>query len=184
MRDLKLNEELKATDKCVSVFGSHTLAEEAVRELGRADFDMAALSILGQDYHSEEHVVGFYNAGDRVRHWGKLGAFWGGLFGLLLAPAFFWIPGVGPVLTGGVIGSALMGMIEGGVFGAAIGGGMSALGAAFASIGIPEDSVLIYQSAVKAGKFVLMVHGTAEEVAKAKKLLSVSAEETSIHKAA
>ena len=34
-------------------------------------------------YHSEENVVGFYNAGDRMMYWGKTGAFWGGLWGLL-----------------------------------------------------------------------------------------------------
>ena len=38
---------------------------------------MNQLSIVGRDYHTEEHVVGYYNAGDRMKYWGKLGAFWG-----------------------------------------------------------------------------------------------------------
>jgi hypothetical protein len=27
---------------------------------------MKKLSIVGKDYHTEEHVVGYYNAGDRA----------------------------------------------------------------------------------------------------------------------
>ena len=63
---------------------------------------MKKLSIVGKDYHTEEHVVGYYSTGDRMLYWGELGAFWGGFWGLLLGSAFFWVPGIGPlvVLTG------------------------------------------------------------------------------------
>ena len=98
---------------CIAVFDTHQGAELAIADLQHAGFDMKKLSIVGRDYHTEEHAVGFYNAGDRVRYWGKNGAFWGGVFGLLFAPAFFWIPGIGPILTGGIIGSLLMGSLEG-----------------------------------------------------------------------
>ena len=73
-------------------------AEAAVKELQKSGFDIRKLSILGKGYHTEEHVVGYYNAGDRMKHWGKMGAFWGGLWGMLVGAAFFIIPGVGPVL--------------------------------------------------------------------------------------
>jgi hypothetical protein len=46
-------------------------------------------------------VIGYYNAGDRMKYWGKLGAFWGGFWGLLFGSAFFLIPGVGPLLVAG-----------------------------------------------------------------------------------
>lgn len=62
---------------CVAVFDWHEDAETAIRELQRAGFDMKKLSIVGRDYHTEEHAVGFYNSGDRVKYWGKQGAFWG-----------------------------------------------------------------------------------------------------------
>ena len=100
---------------CVAVFDRHEDAEVAIRELQRAGFDMKKLSIVGRDYHTEEHAVGFYNAGDHVKYWGKTGAFWGGVFGVLLAPAFFWIPGIGPILTfvpnvfGGLPGASAQG---------------------------------------------------------------------------
>ena len=67
----------------VVVYGSHSDAEAAVKELKKSGFDIRKISILGKEYHTEEQVVGYYNAGDRMKYWGKMGAFWGGLWGLL-----------------------------------------------------------------------------------------------------
>ena len=50
-------------DLVVAVYTDHQKAEAAVRELQRDGFDMKKLSIVGKDYHTEEHVVGYYNAG-------------------------------------------------------------------------------------------------------------------------
>jgi hypothetical protein len=156
---------------CVAVFDRHQDAEAAIRELQRGGFDMKKLSIVGRDFHTEEHAVGFYNAGDRVKYWGKLGAFWGVVFGILFAPAFFFIPGIGPILTGGMIGSMLMGTIEGAAVGAAVGGGSGALAAAMTGLGIPKDSVIRYEGAIKANKFLLIAGGTAADAEKARALL-------------
>jgi len=67
----------------VAVYDTHIGAEQAVKELQRAGIDMRTLSIVGKDPHTDEHVVGYYNAGDRMKYWGKTGAFWGGFWGLL-----------------------------------------------------------------------------------------------------
>ncbi len=85
----------------VAIYKSHTEAESAVKELQKSGFDMKKLSIVGRDYQTDEHVVGYYNTGDRVKYWGTLGAFWGGIWGLLFGSAFFLIPGVGPLLVAG-----------------------------------------------------------------------------------
>ena len=89
------------TNSVVAIYGTHTQAEEAVKELQRSGCDMKKLSIVGKDYHSDENVVGYYNAGDRMKYWGKQGAFWGGLWGMLFGAAFFVIPGLGPGLVAG-----------------------------------------------------------------------------------
>jgi uncharacterized membrane protein len=157
---------------CVAVFDRHEDAEAAIRELQRGGFDMKKLSIVGRDYHTEEHAVGFYNAGDHVKYWGKRGAFWGMVFGILFAPAFFFIPGIGPILTGGMIGSILMGTVEGAAVGAAIGGSSGALAAALTSVGIPKDSVIRYEADLKANKFLLIANGSAAEVEGARKILA------------
>ena len=61
----------------VAIFNTHSEAENAVKELQKSGFDMKKLSIVGKDYHTEEQVVGYYHTGDRMKYWGKLGAFWG-----------------------------------------------------------------------------------------------------------
>ncbi len=156
------------TNAVVAVFDTHPEADEAVKELQRSGFDMKKLSVVGKDYHTEEQVVGYYNAGDRMKHWGKFGAFWGGLWGLLFGAAFFWVPGIGPVLIGGPLVAWIVAALEGAV---AV-GGLSAIGAGLFSLGIPKDSIVIYESAVKAGKYVVVAHGTAQDVAKARDIMS------------
>jgi hypothetical protein len=158
-----------AEDACVATYPSHAEAEQSVKALQQAGFDMKKLSIVGKDYHSEEHVVGYYNAGDRMKAWGKLGAFWGGLWGILLGAAFFVVPGLGPIAVAGPLVAAVVGGLEGAV----VVGGLSAIGAGLYSIGIPKDSVLQYESALKAGKFLLIAHGGKDEIERARSVLAV-----------
>jgi hypothetical protein len=170
----------KDQNSVVAIFGQHTGAENAVKELKNGGFNIKKLSIIGRDYHTEDNVVGFYNTGDRMKYWGKLGAFWGGLWGVLLGAAFLFIPGVGPVVAAGSIVTWIVGALEGAV----VVGGVSALGAGLFSLGIPKDSVVKYETSIKAGKFVLVAHGTADEVQKARSILQTSgAEEINVHQA-
>jgi hypothetical protein len=162
----------------VAIFNDHIGAEHAVKELQGAGFDIKKLSVVGKDYHSDESVVGYYNIDDRMRYWGKLGAFWGGIWGLLIGSAFFMIPGFGPILVAGPLVAWLVAGLEGAV---AV-GSLSALGAALYSIGIPKDSVLKYETAIKAGRYVIVAHGTADEVANAKKIIEdTEAIESDVH---
>ncbi|HTQ51154.1 MAG TPA: general stress protein [Candidatus Acidoferrales bacterium] len=151
----------------VAIYKSHTEAEAAVRELQQSGFDMKNLSIVGRDHHTDEHVVGYYNTGDRMKHWGKQGAFWGGIWGLLFGSAFFLVPGVGPLLVAG----PLVGWIIGGLEGAVVVGGLSAMGAGLYSLGIPKDSILQYETALKTGRFVVIAHGSAGETTHAREII-------------
>ena len=162
----------------VAIYNSHVEAEQAVSQLKKAGFDMKKLSIVGKDYHTEENVVGYYNAGDRMKYWGKWGAFWGGVWGLLFGAAFFFVPGIGPVLVAGPLAAWIVAALEGAV----VVGGVSAIGAGLFSIGIPKDSVLRYEVALKADKFLLIAHGAAEETAKAKEIIGrTSPVEVNVH---
>ncbi len=109
----------------VAIYHTHTDAEAAIQELQKAGYDMTKLSIVGKDYHTEEHVTGYYTTGDRMRYWGKLGAFWGGIWGLLFGAAFFAIPGLGPILAAGPVVAWIVGALEGAV----VIGGLDALAA-------------------------------------------------------
>jgi uncharacterized membrane protein len=154
----------------VAIYNTHTEAESAVKELQRSGFDIKQLSIVGKEYHSEEHVIGYYNAGDRMKYWGKMGAFWGGIWGMLFGAAFFAIPGIGPVLIAGPLVSWIVGALEGAI----VVGGLSAVGAGLYSIGIPKDSVLKYETAIKGGTFLLLAHGTADQVTRAKDIIQTT----------
>ena len=161
---------MNTNDSPCYVFNTHVEAEEAIRSLSKSGFDVKKLSLVGKGYHSEEHPVGFYTTGDRVKAWGGMGAFWGGIWGLLLTPAVFFLPGVGLLAFAGPLVSALVGALEGAV----VVGGISALGAALTQIGVPKDQVIKYESALKADKYLLLVHGTADEVTKARSVLGLS----------
>lgn len=154
----------------VAVFSQHSAAENAIKELKSDGFDIKKLAVVGRDYQTQEDVVGFYNTGDRMKYWGKWGAFWGGLWGLLFGAAFLIIPGIGPVVAAGSIVSEIVAGLEGAV----VVGGLGALGAGLYSLGIPKNSVVQYETSIKAGKFVLVAHGTADEVAKARDLLKTA----------
>jgi len=151
----------------VATYKSHTEAEAAIKELQQSGFDMRKLSIVGRDYQTDEHVVGYYNAGDRMKYWGGLGAFWGWIWGLLFGSAFFLIPGIGPLAVAG----PLVGWIFGALENAVVVGGISALGAGLYSQGVPKNSVLRYETAVKNGKFLIIAHGTIEEAKRAREII-------------
>lgn len=161
---------LSKADIAVAVYDLHTQAETAVKVLQRAGFDMRKISIIGRDYHTEEHVVGFLNASDRAKVFGKFGAFWGGLTGVLFGSAMMFVPVVGHVIVLGPLAAALFSGLQGAV----LVGGISALAGALMAVGIPKDSVLRYETALKADKFMLVVHADAQEIRRAQELLKTS----------
>jgi uncharacterized membrane protein len=157
----------------VALYSEHSDAEAAINLLKKGNFNIKQLAIVGRGYHTEDQVIGYYTTGDRMKHWGKKGAFWGGIWGMLIGSAFFLVPGIGPVLVAGSAVAWIVGALESAVLVA----GLSALGAGLFSIGIPKDSALKYESSVKAGKFLLIAHGTAQEAEAAREILAGSAAE-------
>ncbi len=155
-------------ESVLAVYDSHEEAEKAVRELQRSGFDMKQLSIVGKDFHTEEHVIGYYNNGDRMKAWGRGGAFWGGLWGLLFGSAFFVIPGIGPVLLAGPIIGWIIAALEGAV----VVGGLSALGAGLYGLGIPKNSIIEYEAQIKAGNYVVIAHGPSNQISRIEGVLS------------
>jgi hypothetical protein len=162
--------KMSTQNSVVAVYRTHTEADQAVKELQRGGVDMHKLSIVGKGYHTDEQVVGYYNTGDRMKYWGKVGAFWGGFWGLLFGSALFVIPGLGPILAAGPVVAWIVAGLESAV---AV-GGLGVLGAGLYSIGIPKDSIVKYETALKTDQFVLIAHGTAAEVARAKDIIETT----------
>lgn len=161
----------------VAIYPTHTAAEAAVKELQQSGFDMKKLSIVGRDYHTDENIVGYYNTGDRMQAWGKVGAFWGGLWGFLFGSAFFMIPGMGPILVAGPLVSWIVGALEGAI----LVGGLSVVGAGLYGLGIPKDSILRYETAITNDKFVLIAHGSIDDITNAQAILDLTQPETLEH---
>jgi hypothetical protein len=168
---------MNKNNSVVAIYSSHTAAEAAIKELQQSGFDMTKLSIVGRDTHTDEHVVGYYNVGDRMKYWGKIGAFWGWIWGCFFGSAFFFIPGIGPLIVAGPLVTWIVGALESTV----VVGGLSALGGGLVNLGIPKDSILKYETALKTDKFVLVAHGTMEEVTHAKEILERTGPETLEH---
>jgi hypothetical protein len=159
--------EPAAKSAVIGVFDFHAQAEQAVKSLEAGGFPLRRLSIIGKGYHSEEKPTGFYTTGDRVKTWGGAGLFWGSLWGLLFGAAFFWIPGVGPIAAAGPFVHLLVTAVEGAV----VVGGLSALGAALVSLGLSKKDVIKYEKYIKADRYLVIAHGTPEEVTRAGELM-------------
>jgi hypothetical protein len=101
---------------------------------------------------------------------GKYGAFWGGLMGVLFGSALMFVPIVGHIVVLGPLAA----MLFSGLQGAVTVGGVSALAGALMSVGIPKDSVLRYETALRANKFILMFHGDNQEILRPQEALKSS----------
>jgi len=173
---------ISAVEECqrsvVAIFVEHSAAERAISELRQWDPDIRRLSILGRDCQSQDNVVGFYTTGERVRYWGKTSAFWRSYWSLLVGGGLFIVPGIGLVVVAGPVGVWIIDALEGAISV----GGVTALGAGLVSLGMPKDKVSKYESSIKAGKFLLISQGTAEEVNRTRHILQIAeAEEVEIH---
>jgi hypothetical protein len=161
---------MENTDTVIAVFADHPAAETAIKKLTTAGFEMKNLSVVGNGYHTDEKVVGFYNTGDRIKFWGTRGAFWGGFWGLFLGGMFMTVPVVGQVVVLGYVAAIVIAGIENAI----MVGGISALAAALYSIGVPKDSVIQYETALKTDSFLVMAHGPAAEIARARTIFGTA----------
>ena len=86
---------------------------------------------------------------------------------MFLGGIFMSVPVIGHVVVLGYLATILISGIENAV----VVGGLSALGAALYSIGVPKDSVIQYEASLKADNFLVMARGPAAEIARAKAIL-------------
>ena len=162
----------------VGVYDVVSKAEDAIRTLDRSGFPIEQVSIVAKDLESEREVHGYVTAGDVAKGGAGTGAWLGGFFGLLFGAAFLWVPGFGPLLVAGPLSAALLGGVEGALAGAA-GGGL--LGALF-GWGVSRQHILKYEERVKGGKYLVIAHGSPDQVERARGVLQTTApEELNMH---
>jgi hypothetical protein len=161
------NQTTNTNDAVVATYDNHGCVEKAIKKLTDAKIPVNKLSVIGKGYHRDDKIVGFYNAGDCVKFWGMLGTFWGGMWESLAGGLYMTVPAMGQVMVLGQFAATVMAAVEEAV----TTGDSTALNASFLSIGIPKDSILQYEEALKADGFLLLVQGTNEDVERARALL-------------
>jgi hypothetical protein len=162
----------------VAVFAHMDEAEDAVQKLDAGGFPVAKVSIIAQNLGTEKKVHGFVTSCDVAKSAARTGAWVGGIFGLLIGAAFLWVPGVGPLVVAGSLSSALLGGLEGAVGGAALTGLLGWLSA----LGISKQHILKYEESIKAGKYLVIAHGSPDEVGKAHRILEgIKAAQLDVH---
>ena len=158
--------------RAAGLFYSRDEAEAAVRALRDAGYDMDRVSVIARDAdkidgHDTTEEVG--NKADEGAATGAVtGGALGGITGLLVGLGALAIPGIGPILLAGAEATAIATTLAGAGIGAAAGGLIGAL----IGLGIPEERARVYSDRVKGGSFLVIVNGTAAEIARAETIMN------------
>ena len=149
----------------VALFEERSGAESAIRDLKNAGFTNEQIGVASQDRvespkdRSEGSTIDdeagriVEETASGLAEGAAAGAVTGGVIGGLVGLfSSLLIPGLGPLVVGGVLASALMGM---GV-GAATGGLIGAL----VGMGVPEEDARYFDAGLRSGRTLLTVSGT------------------------
>jgi uncharacterized protein (TIGR02271 family) len=150
----------------VGLFRESTAAERAIRDLKDAGFTDNQIGVLMQDRAQERKLA--EDTGTKAGKSAAKGAATGGVVGGLVGLAAAALPGIGPIVAGGVLAEVLAGA----GIGAAAGGLLGALG----GMGIPEEEARYYEQGVREGGILVTVDARAKAAEARQILLDAGAE--------
>jgi hypothetical protein len=148
-------------DAVIAVFAHHEAADLAVRRLVAAGCEKTSLSVVGGVHPSAGEAIAFHGKGDHVSFLGPRGIFWGGLWGLLFGGLLLTFPGAGIVIVIGYLAATTALVVED----ETVADESGVLGILLNGMDVSPDSAARYATAVKTDGFLVMVHGSAEQVA-------------------
>jgi uncharacterized membrane protein len=146
----------------IGIYENHDKAVDAVKELQKANYPVSKISIIGQAGEVDDHMHLKGSSPVAVAET-SIGVVAGSVVGLLTGLGIFAIPGLGFLYGAG----AIVGLIAGVDFGL-IGGGLTAI---FTAIGVDAEKAREYKKLLADGKFMLVAHGSNEEVKQAEDIL-------------
>lgn len=154
-------------EKQIAIYNSHKEAVQGLKKLHAEGYPTDHLSIIGKAGVTDgEHLhLDETDRATNVPAYVGIGA--GTVVGLLTGIGIFAIPGFGALYGAG----ALVGIFAGAEVGA-IGGGITSVLAKYFT---KDDHIENIKNHIEAGKFVLVVSGDDEEIAKAKEILHTDA---------
>ncbi len=158
--------------RAAGLFYSRDEAEAAIRALKDDGYDMDRVSVIAKDADEIGGTVTTEEIGNKADDGAAAGALTGGalggITGLLVGLGALAIPGIGPILLAGAEATAIATTLAGAGIGAAAGGLIGAL----IGLGIPEEKAKVYNDRVKGGSFLVIVNGTAAEIARADAIMN------------
>jgi uncharacterized membrane protein len=146
----------------VAIYKTHDHAIEAIKILDEARFPLKRVSLIGKVEVVEDHIH-LRNLEPLKNAPVFIGAAAGSVIGLLSGIGIFAIPGIGFIYGAGAVIGTIAGLDLG-----LVGGGIITL---LATFGIQEESAIQYEEHVQAGKYLVVVQGTQDEINKAKQIL-------------
>ncbi|OKH60070.1 hypothetical protein NIES2130_06170 [Scytonema sp. HK-05] len=169
---------LQRNRRAIGVFPHRRDAEAALSDLRDAGFPLSQVSLIAKDADGTHNIAGTgvnvnpdaakgNKADDGAKAGAATGGALGGLGGLLVGLGALAIPGVGPVIAGGAVATALATTLAGGAIGAAAGG----LAGGLVGLGIPENRAKVYSDRINRGDYLVIVDGTEDEVRRAEPIL-------------
>jgi uncharacterized membrane protein len=144
----------------VALFEGRDEAERAIRDLHEAGIPRDAIGVVLRERDEEGRLLEATGSGaaEGAATGAATGGVLGGLLGLLVGVGALALPGVGPVVAGGVLASVLGTAAGTAVAGAGIGAATGGLLGALAGMGIPNDEAERFERGVQEGGVLLVVH--------------------------
>ena len=152
----------------LGTFEEETQATGALNALREASFRPEQVSVISRDTAAAKQLAADSDmVADEAGRGAMAGTLLGGLAGWLIGLSAFAIPGVGPIVGAGIIGTTLAGA----GLGAAAGGFVGALG----TYGIPDTEARDYEEALKEGHVLISVHANGNtEAARARAIFQTN----------
>ena len=151
----------------LAVFESTERAERAVAELQRSSFGASQLSVIGKEDLTDASQLAFAAAGSQLSFCGRRSALWKRLSSAPSAAALAWVLHIGHVVAIGPVA----GVLAGDGWHRARGDRSSVLTTMLRLVGLSAGEIRTYEAAIRGGQILLLVHGSAKDVARARRLL-------------
>ncbi len=151
---VNLRQPMVGQNTIIAVYATPVAVKRALNELWKSGCEVS-VSVFAKDEESA-------NPRESRRD-----EFWDPLWSCLAGWASFAIPKIGHVLISGLMSDWMVTVLDN----AAMFNGLDPLGACLHCMGIASDDIPTYEAAVRAGGILLLAHGPAEEVVKARGIL-------------